>query len=73
MKFILASHGGASVGMLDTLQMLLGPQEDIEAVNQERADKGLEKLGVPPATNIKKKPGEKELMSDDEVKELAKM
>lgn len=31
MKFILASHGGASVGMLDTLQMLLGPQEDIEA------------------------------------------
>lgn len=48
-------------------------KEDIEAVNQERADKGLEKLGVPPATNIKKKPGEKELMSDDEVKELAKM
>ena len=48
-------------------------KEDIDAVNQERADKGLEKLGVPPATNIKKKPGEKELMSDDEVKELAKM
>lgn len=48
-------------------------KEDIEAVNQERADKGLEKLGVPPATSIKKKPGDKELMSDDEVKELAKM
>lgn len=48
-------------------------KEDIDAVNQERADKGLEKLGVPPATNIKKKSGEKELMSDDEVKELAKM
>ena len=31
MKFILASHGGASTGMLDTLQMLLGPQEDMEA------------------------------------------
>lgn len=31
MKFILASHGRLSEGMLDTVQMLLGPQEDIEA------------------------------------------
>lgn len=29
MKFVLASHGHLSEGMLDTLQMLLGPQEDV--------------------------------------------
>lgn len=31
MKFILASHGGLSEGMLDTVQMLLGPQEEVQA------------------------------------------
>lgn len=31
MKFILASHGRASEGLLDTVNMLLGPQEEVEA------------------------------------------
>ena len=31
MKFILASHGDFAKGILSSLQMLLGPQEDIEA------------------------------------------
>lgn len=31
MKFILASHGGLAEGMLDSINMLLGPQEEIEA------------------------------------------
>lgn len=31
MKFVLASHGGLSEGMLDTISMFLGPQKDIEA------------------------------------------
>ncbi|MBY4798373.1 PTS sugar transporter subunit IIA [Collinsella sp. AGMB00827] len=31
MKCILASHGRMSEGLLDTVQMLLGPQTDIEA------------------------------------------
>lgn len=31
MKFILASHGGLAEGMLDSINMLLGPQEEVEA------------------------------------------
>ena len=31
MKFILASHGRASEGLLDSVNMLLGPQEEVEA------------------------------------------
>lgn len=30
-RIVLVSHGGQSKGMLDTVQMLLGPQEDIAA------------------------------------------
>ena len=31
MKFILASHGGLAEGLLNSINMLLGPQEEIEA------------------------------------------
>lgn len=47
-------------------------QEKIDDENQERANRGLEKLGKVPAA--KKTPEkEDEVMSDDEVKKLAKM
>lgn len=49
-------------------------KEDIEAENQDRADRGLEKLGNIPAPDKKDKDKtEDELMSDDEVKKLAQM
>ena len=44
-------------------------QGDIEEENQDRANKGLETLGAPPATSHKK--NEEEEMSDDEIKALA--
>ena len=51
-------------------------QEELDAENQERANKGLEKLGTPPATggsgSTTRKDDKDEVMSDDEVKELAK-
>jgi hypothetical protein len=50
-------------------------QEDLDAENKERAEKGLDKLGTPPAVRSKGVDvvkQEDELMSDDEVKELAK-
>ncbi len=31
MKFVLASHGDFAKGLLNSVQMLLGPQDDIEA------------------------------------------
>lgn len=49
-------------------------KEDIEAENQDRADRGLEKLGNIPAPDKNgKDKKEDELMSDDEVKKLAQM
>lgn len=49
-------------------------KEDIEEENKERLEKGLEKLGRIPAPDTKHQPKEEDkLMSDDEVKELAKM
>ena len=52
-------------------------ESDLESENQERANKGLEKLGAPDATaGAASKRGNKngeELMSDDEVKELAEL
>ena len=49
-------------------------EADLEAENQERADKGLEALtkpaGAMPGKPVKK--DDEEIMSDDEVKELAK-
>lgn len=49
-------------------------KEDIEEENKERLEKGLEKLGRIPAPDTKPQPkDEDKLMSDDEVKELAKM
>lgn len=49
-------------------------KEDIEEENKERLEKGLEKLGRIPAPDTKPKPKEEDkLMSDDEVKRLAKM
>ena len=49
-------------------------KEDIEEENKERLEKGLEKLGRIPAPDKTPKPNEEDkLMSDDEVKKLAKM
>lgn len=46
-------------------------KSDLEDENQERANKGLEKLGNPPAPS-RKLPKDDEVMSDDEIKALAK-
>ena len=52
-------------------------EADLEAENQERANRGLERLGAPDATagaaNNRSKKNDNEMMSDDEVKELAKL
>lgn len=49
-------------------------KEDIEEENKERLEKGLEKLGRIPAPDTKPQQKEEDkLMSDDEVKKLAKM
>lgn len=49
-------------------------KEDVEAENQDRADRGLEKLGnIPSPDKNGKDKKEDELMSDDEVKKLAQM
>ena len=50
-------------------------EEDLESENQDRLNKGLELLGKPVAAKpgrTGKKDDEEEVMSDDEVKELAK-
>lgn len=52
-------------------------ESDLESENQERANQGLDKLGAPDASagaaNKRGKKNEEEIMSDDEVKELAKL
>lgn len=52
-------------------------ENDLEAENQERANRGLDKLGAPDASagaaNKRRKKDDEEIMSDDEVKELAKL
>ncbi|WP_308284937.1 hypothetical protein [Prevotella sp.] len=48
-------------------------KEDIEADNQERADRGLGKLGNIPAPDKNQNNNEEELMSDEDVKKLAQM
>lgn len=52
-------------------------EADLETENQERANRGLDKLGAPDATagvaNKRAKKNDEELMSDDEVKELASL
>ena len=49
-------------------------KEDIEAENQERADRGLGKLGnIPAPDKNQNNNNEEELMSDEDVKKLAQM
>lgn len=52
-------------------------ESDLEAENQERANRGLDKLGAPDASagaaDKRGKKNDDEVMSDDEVKELAKL
>ncbi len=49
-------------------------EEDLMSENQDRANKGLEKLGAPATGGGSKKQDEKpKVLSEDEVKELAKM
>ena len=52
-------------------------EADLEAENQERTNRGLDKLGAPGVTGgaaeQRSKKNDEEVMSDDEVKELAKL
>lgn len=48
-------------------------EEDIKSENQERANKGLEKLGAPATGGSGKKEKKTEVLSEDEIKEIAKM
>lgn len=48
-------------------------EEDLKSENQERANKGLEKLGAPATGGSEKKDKKTEVLSDDEIKEVAKM
>lgn len=48
-------------------------KEEIEAENQDRADHGLQKLGNIPSPSKDRREKDDELMSDDEIKKLAKM
>ncbi len=49
-------------------------EEDLKSENQERANKGLEKLGAPATGGSSKKQDDKpQVLSEDEVKELAKI
>lgn len=48
-------------------------EEDLKSENQERANKGLEKLGAPATGGSEKKDKKPEVLSDDEIKEVAKM
>lgn len=52
-------------------------ESDLESENQERANQGLEKLGAPDAfagqANKRGSKNDEEIMSDDEVKELAEL
>lgn len=48
-------------------------EEDLKFENQDRANKGLEKLGAPATGGgSKKKDEKKEILTEDEIKELAK-
>lgn len=48
-------------------------EEDLKSENQKRADNGLEKLGAPAAGGSVKKDNKPEVLSEDEIKEIAKM
>lgn len=48
-------------------------EEDLKSENQERANKGLEKLGAPATGGSERKDKKPEVLSDDEIKEVAKM
>ena len=48
-----------------------GVKEDIKALNQERADKGLDNLGAPGTGGVKKDPDKVEPMTEAEVDALA--
>ncbi|MDE6339637.1 MAG: hypothetical protein K2K97_07620 [Muribaculaceae bacterium] len=47
-------------------------EEDLKSENQERANKGLEKLGAPATGGSVKKDKKPEVLSDEEIKEIAK-
>ena len=49
-------------------------EEDLKSENQDRANKGLEKLGVPAGGGSSEKKEEKpEVLSEDEMKAIANM
>ena len=55
-------------------EFLAEVEEDLKSENQERANKGLEKLGAPATGGGSDKKGKKpEVLSEDEIKEIAKM
>ena len=48
-------------------------EEDLKSENQERANNGLERLGVPAISRSGKKDNKPEVLSEDEIKEIAKI
>ena len=48
-------------------------EEDLKSENQERANKGLEKLGAPATGGSEKKDSKPEVLSEDKIKAIAKM
>lgn len=55
----------------DFTEFLNGVKEDIKALNQERADKGLDNLGAPGVGGAKKDDDKKDEMTDAEIDALA--
>ena len=48
-------------------------EEDLKSENQDRANKGLEKLGAPATGGSDKKDKKPEVLSEEEIKEIAKI
>lgn len=57
----------------DFEEFLSEVEEDLKSENQERANKGLEKLGAPATGGSGKKDKKPEVLSEEEIKEIAKI
>lgn len=57
----------------DFEEFLSEVEDDLKSENQERANKGLEKLGAPATGGSDKKDKKPEVLSEEEIKEIAKI
>lgn len=53
-------------------EFLADVEEDLKSANQERVNKGLGKLGAPATGGSEKKDNKHEVLSEDEIKEIAR-